>query len=97
MLAYLLFIFVAFGSKLVLALLTIYYLFPSDASCPGCDGETLLVRMSRGGRLLSLVFLGRVRSRWCPRCRWEGLTRPRAAPAHRRVPRVVPMRSPNSH
>ncbi len=95
MLAYIVFFFVAFGSKLLLALLTIYFLFPSDAACPGCDGETLLVRMSRGGRALSLVFLGRVRSRWCPRCRWEGLTRPAPASSGQQVPHIAALRSPD--
>lgn len=72
---YPLFFFVAFGSKLVLALVTIYLLLPADLRCNGCDGETLLIRMGPAGRFASRLFLGRLQRRWCPRCRWEGMVR----------------------
>jgi len=79
MLYHLLFFFVAFGSKVVLAAVMIYLLLPSDARCNGCDEETLLIRMGPGGRALSHLFLGRLQRRWCPRCGWEGMVRaPRA-------------------
>jgi hypothetical protein len=77
MLYWLLYFFVAFGSKLLLALVTIYLLLPSVSSCNGCDEETLLLQMGRGRRFVSLIFLGRVQRRWCPRCGWEGYARVR--------------------
>jgi hypothetical protein len=80
MLYWLLFFFVAVGAKLLLALVTIYLLLPSERSCNQCDGETLLLRMGRGGRLLARVFLGRLQRRWCPGCGWEGLARGRPFP-----------------
>jgi hypothetical protein len=72
---YLLFFFVAFGAKAVLALVTIYYIFPSERSCPECDGDTLPLRMSLPGRAVARLLMGRIERRWCPRCRWEGMTR----------------------
>lgn len=81
MFAYALFFFVAFGSKMVLAAITIWLLLPTDPRCSRCDGDTLLIRMGRAGRLLSRLMLGTVQRRWCPRCGWEGLAR---APRRRR-------------
>jgi hypothetical protein len=72
---YLLFFFVAFGAKAVLALVTIYYIFPAERSCPECDGDTLPIRMSLPGRVVARLLLRRVERRWCPHCRWEGMTR----------------------
>lgn len=72
---HLLFFFVAFGSKLVLALVTIYLLLPAETSCSDCDGETLLLRMGRVGRTASRLAGGRLQRRWCPRCGWEGTVR----------------------
>jgi hypothetical protein len=72
---YLLFFFVAFGAKAVLALVTIYCIFPTERSCPECDGDTLPLRMSRLGRLVARLLLRRVERRWCPRCGWDGMTR----------------------
>jgi hypothetical protein len=72
---YLLFFFVAFGSKAVLAMVTIYFIFPSERSCPECDGATIPLRMGAAGRMLSWMLRGTVERRWCPRCRWEGMTR----------------------
>jgi hypothetical protein len=76
MLYYLLFLFVAFGAKLVLAVAMIYLLLPADPRCTECDGDTLLLRMGPLGRTVSWLLLGRIQRRWCPRCGWEGMARP---------------------
>ena len=76
MLYYALFLFVAFGAKLVLALVMIYLLLPDDACCSECDGETLQLRMGPVGRLTSWLLFRQLQRRWCPRCGWEGLSRP---------------------
>ena len=89
MLYWVLFGFVALGAKLILAAITIYLLLPTDRRCNGCDDETLLLRMERGSRLLSLVLLGRIQRRWCPRCGWEGLARGRWHPI------LPPLRRPS--
>ncbi|CAN5715371.1 hypothetical protein BH23GEM3_BH23GEM3_19660 [soil metagenome] len=75
MLYYVIFFFVALGAKLLFALVTIYLLFPAERSCNECDGETLLLQMGAGGRMLSRLCLGALQRRWCPACRWEGFTR----------------------
>ena len=75
MLSWMVFFFVAFGAKLLLALATIYLIFPAERSCDECDGETLPVRMGPVGRFTSRLLLGTIQRRWCPRCGWEGLTR----------------------
>ena len=75
MLAYLLFFFAAVGAKLILAVLTIFLLLPTDRRCTECDGETLLVRMGGFGRFVSRLMFGILQRRWCPRCGWEGTTR----------------------
>jgi hypothetical protein len=72
---YTLFLFVAFGSKLLLALVMIYLLLPTERSCDECDGETLLIRPEGGARLLGWLTRGRIQRRWCPRCSWYGLAR----------------------
>lgn len=72
---WLLFFFVAVGAKLLLALVMVYLLLPSDRSCNGCDEDTLLIRPSRAGRIGAWLSLGRIQWRWCPRCGWEGLAR----------------------
>jgi len=72
---YSLFFFVAFGSKAVLALVTIYFIIPSERSCPECDGDTIPLRMSLPGRVMARLLMRTVERRWCPRCRWEGMTR----------------------
>lgn len=86
MLTWLFFFFIAFGSKLLLAMAMIYFLFPADRVCSECDGETLPVRMGAVGRGASRLMLGRLQRRWCPRCGWEGMTRtgrtPHPAHAH---------------
>jgi hypothetical protein len=70
-----LFIFVAFVAKVLLAFAMIYILLPNERSCAQCDGETLLIRGNRLSRIGSALTLGRVQWRWCPRCEWEGLAR----------------------
>jgi hypothetical protein len=75
MLLWLLFFFIAFGSKVILAFAMIYLILEEERGCPSCDAETVLVRMGLGGRWLSFLTWGRVQKRWCPRCGWEGLTR----------------------
>jgi hypothetical protein len=72
---WLLFFFVTIGAKLVLALITIYFLLPSYRSCNRCDEDTLLVRTNAMSRIAFRLFFGRVQWRWCPRCGWEGLAR----------------------
>jgi RNA polymerase subunit RPABC4/transcription elongation factor Spt4 len=80
------FVFAVLGSKLIIALWAIYYLFPADRSCPVCNEETLAIQ-TRASRISgwrtcgSLLFLGKVRTRWCPACSWEGFTRPLSPPA----------------
>jgi len=72
---YTLFLFIAFGSKLVLALLMIYMLLPTETSCNSCDEETLLIQSAGMGKVLSQMSGGRVQRRWCPRCEWFGFSR----------------------
>ena len=72
---WLLFIFVAFLSKALLAFAMIYILLPNQRSCAQCDEETLLIRGGRIARIGSAIAFGRVQWRWCPRCGWEGLCR----------------------
>jgi hypothetical protein len=84
---WLLYFFVAFGAKVILAFAMIYILLPSETSCAQCDEETLLIRTNRLARMGFALSLGRVQLRWCPRCGWEGLARRGARPAlHSRTP-----------
>jgi hypothetical protein len=71
-----LFVFAVLGTKVILALWVIYYLFPSGKACPECDAETYSIERSASRRFWGAVlFLGRVRLRWCPECSWEGWAR----------------------
>ncbi|HEU0054397.1 MAG TPA: hypothetical protein VFQ39_14515 [Longimicrobium sp.] len=70
---WLLFFFIAFGAKALLATVMIYLIFPADRVCSACDGDTLPLRMGPLGRAAQALFP--VQRRWCPRCGWEGLTR----------------------
>ena len=80
LLLHLAFVFVVVGVKIVVALWAIYYLFPSEATCPQCDGETLALQMPFLRRAAgALLFLGQVSLRWCPECTWHGFTRGRPA------------------
>lgn len=74
-LTYLLYFFVTFISKALLALAVCYLIFPTVRTCDACDADTLPVRMGPAGRLLSRLTGGRLQRRWCPRCGWEGMTR----------------------
>ena len=90
---HILFFFVAFGSKVVLAGVMIYLLFPADAQCSDCDEETLLIRMGPAGRATSRLLMGKLQRRWCPRCGWEGMVRaPRAGRPPLAEPRGTPAR-----
>lgn len=80
-LTYLLYFFVTFISKAILALVVCYLLFSTERTCDRCDAETLPIRMGGAGRLLSRAMLGRLQRRWCPRCGWEGMTRTGHLPA----------------
>jgi len=73
---WLLYFFVAFGAKLLLAFVMIYLLLPNDRQCTQCDEETLLIQTNRAGRIGFALSLGRIQWRWCPRCGEEGLARP---------------------
>ena len=75
LLQWILFFFVALGAKLILGVLTVYLLLPTDRRCSQCDEETILLRPSRLGRFGSALSLGRIQWRWCPRCDWEGMSR----------------------
>lgn len=78
---WLLFFFVAFGAKALLALVMIYLLLPRDRTCSRCDRETVLVHHGGLGLVVSGFFLGRVQRRWCPACGWEGLAQRVGSPA----------------
>lgn len=70
------FVFAVIGTKLLVALWAIYYLFPGGRSCPACDAETIPIQMSFAHRLFgALFFLGKVRRRWCLECAWDGFAR----------------------
>lgn len=87
---WLLFFFLAFGAKVVLALLMIYLLLPKERYCGECDEETLLIRTNLAGRIGFALSFGRVQWRWCPRCGWEGLARPPGDPETHEVEPVTP-------
>jgi|GEM_PF-2041343 len=70
-----LFIFIALGAKVILALVTIFMLLPSDRRCSGCGQETLLMEMAGALAVLALAMGGRIERRWCPGCGWDGLGR----------------------
>jgi hypothetical protein len=93
------FVLAVFGTKVIIALWAIYYLFPSGRSCPECDAETFPVQTSRSRRVWGvLLFLGRVRLRWCPECSWEGWTRyaPHPVPLVQATPVEGPAGRPRS-
>lgn len=75
MLMWLLFFFLAFGSKVVLAFAMIYLMLEADRACPSCDNETMAIRLEGWKRSLGFLTRGYVEHRWCPRCQWDGLTR----------------------
>ena len=71
-----LFFFITVGAKLVLALLMIYFLLPTDRHCGECEGETLLLERSFLVRITTRPFPGRLERRWCPGCGREAFARP---------------------
>lgn len=75
MLTWLLFFFLAFGSKVLLAIAMIYLMLDSERDCASCATETFALQMTGVDRVLAAISLGYVQRRWCPRCNWEGLTR----------------------
>jgi hypothetical protein len=74
---WILFFFVAFGAKALLACAMIHLLLSDDAECSECGGTTLLLRGGTPSRIFQAFAFGRVRRRWCPRCGWEGMVRAR--------------------
>ena len=72
---WLLFFFLAFGAKVLLAVAMIYLMLDSERDCASCDTETLALQMTGWDRVVAALSLGYVQRRWCPRCNWEGLTR----------------------
>lgn len=90
---YLLFFFITVGAKLILALVMIFFILPSDRRCVECDEETLLLGGTRAGRLRARLSLGLVQWRWCPRCGWEGMARRVSDPG---VPSDAPTNSTTS-
>jgi hypothetical protein len=72
---WLLFFFLAFGAKVLLALVMIFLVLDSERDCASCATETLPLQMTGWNRVASVLSLGYVQLRWCPRCGWEGLTR----------------------
>lgn len=74
-LTYLLYFFVTFISKALLAGVVCFLILPTQRTCDRCDCETLPVRMGAAGRMAARVVRGRLQRRWCPRCGWDGMTR----------------------
>ena len=101
-LTWIFFFFLAFGSKVVLALAMCYLIVPAEVTCDSCDAETLPVRMGPWGRGVNRLLLGTLQKRWCPACGWQGITRTgsraarsaRPAPAHAPLPQLLPPRPP---
>jgi hypothetical protein len=75
MLIWLVFFFIAFGAKLLLACAMIYLLIPASRTCDRCDCETIPTQMGAPGRAARALTFGSLQRRWCPRCEWEGMTR----------------------
>lgn len=93
---YLLFFFVAFGAKLVLALLMIYWLLPSERSCSQCDEQTLFIRPPPVPRALLRLGFGRLQWRWCPHCGSEGMVRSRGSRGYLTEIPVLPAGLPHA-
>jgi hypothetical protein len=62
----LVFILATIGVKVLLAVVAIYCLLPSDHRCAACDAETLPLLPRRG--LAAAYGLLRLQKRWCPGC-----------------------------
>ncbi|HEX6923962.1 MAG TPA: hypothetical protein VF167_00925 [Longimicrobiaceae bacterium] len=94
---YLIFLFVTVFAKLILAMVMIYLLLPTDRRCGECDEETLLLEDHLLVRLVSRFTPGRLQRRWCPRCGSEAFCRPpmgRRAAAQQ-VSDRIPIRVPD--
>lgn len=60
-----------FVARIVIATAVFFWILPEADRCPVCDAPTLRVRSLVWNRLFP-----RLRTSWCPECRWEGLLRP---------------------
>lgn len=60
------------GSKVVLALIFIYYLLPDERGCAACGGETIRL-VTRG--IWRVLGSARLQRRWCPACGRSALAR----------------------
>lgn len=89
---YLIFFFVTVVAKLVLAMVMIYLLLPTDRRCGECDEETLLLEDHPLVRLMSRCTPWQLRRRWCPRCGSEGFAR--LSLSRRAAERGLPERIP---
>jgi hypothetical protein len=83
-----LFGFVIIGARVLLAIVVIYLLTPSQRSCVGCDGETITVAAAPG--FVRVGQLVRIERRWCTRCGRMTLIRSTGAPHE---PRAVAVRA----
>lgn len=70
---------VTLGVKVLLGLVLIYNLFPSDGPCAACDGETVPLQNGKGLRALGRAC--RIERRWCLRCGATMLARKARAPS----------------
>jgi hypothetical protein len=60
-----------FVARIVFATIVFFWILPEADLCPVCDAPTLRVQQRAMNRLFP-----RLRTSWCPECRWEGLMRP---------------------
>jgi hypothetical protein len=65
--------FVLLGSKILLGMVVVYMLLPTERECAICDAELLTVAVSGPARLLLAVL--RLERRWCMECRRDSLAR----------------------
>ena len=80
-------VFVLFGTKVILGVIVIWWLIPSDASCLSCDAPVLPLEPWPGSaRLLRAFGLAR---RWCMECGRESLGR--SASVHGAGPAAPPL------
>ena len=60
-----------FVARIVIATVVFFWILPEADRCPVCDAPTLRVQH----RAMNALF-PRLRTSWCPECKWEGLLRP---------------------
>jgi hypothetical protein len=60
-----------FVARIVIATIVFFWILPEADRCPVCDAPTLRVQHRAMNALVP-----RLRTSWCPECRWEGLLRP---------------------